>query len=147
METPSPPTNRQNNNKNGGSLDWILVFEFCYSKKNSDPFCEQSSNMSDETEQNNQIALFMEISGKWCCNLNNNFDCNCKKCRKNIIFAIELIESLPLKGADFDTAKQALTVNNFNVEQALNYHLERANGSIGAPEDDVAGKKSKYGSN
>lgn len=42
-------------------------------------------------------------------------------------------------GADFDTAKQVLTVNNFNLEQAVNYHLERSN-SIGAPEDDVAGK-------
>lgn len=58
--------------------------------------------MNDEAEQNNQIALFMEISG-----------------------------------ADFDTAKQALTVNNFNLEQAINYHLERSN-SIGSPEDDVA---------
>lgn len=38
-------------------------------------------------------------------------------------------------GADFDTAKQVLTVNNFNLEQAINYHLERSN-----PEDDVAGK-------
>ncbi|XP_055309682.1 UBX domain-containing protein 7 isoform X2 [Sitodiplosis mosellana] len=42
-----------------------------------------------------------------------------------------------LKGADFDTAKQALIVNNFNLEQAINYHLERSN-AIGAPEDDVA---------
>ncbi|XP_031631535.1 UBX domain-containing protein 7-like [Contarinia nasturtii] len=58
--------------------------------------------MSEESEQNNQIALFMEISG-----------------------------------ADFDTARQALTVNNFNLEQAINYHLERSN-AIGAPEDDVA---------
>lgn len=41
-------------------------------------------------------------------------------------------------GADFDTAKQALTANNFNLEQAINYHLERSH-SIGAPEDDVAG--------
>lgn len=48
---------------------------------------------------------------------------------------------LLFEGADFDTAKQALTVNNFNVEQALNYHLERMNGGVGAPEDDVAGKK------
>lgn len=47
-----------------------------------------------------------------------------------------------LKGADFDTAKQALTVNNFNLEQAINYHLERSN-AIGAPEDDVAGKRNQ----
>lgn len=43
------------------------------------------------------------------------------------------------EGADFDTAKQALTLNNFNLEQAVNWHLERSN-SIGSPEDDVAGK-------
>lgn len=42
-------------------------------------------------------------------------------------------------GADFDTAKQVLTVNNFNLEQAVNYHLERSN-AISAPEDHVAGK-------
>lgn len=46
---------------------------------------------------------------------------------------------LLLPGADFDTAKQALTLNNFNLEQAVNWHLERSN-SIGSPEDDVAGK-------
>lgn len=63
-----------------------------------------------------------------------------KKAPEFIVFAIKLIDLLLFKGADFDTAKQALTVNNFNVEQALNYHLERVNGAIGAPEDDVAGK-------
>lgn len=42
-------------------------------------------------------------------------------------------------GTDFDTAKQVLTVNNFNLEQAINSHLERSN-LVGAPEDDVAGK-------
>ncbi|XP_031634968.1 uncharacterized protein LOC116348194, partial [Contarinia nasturtii] len=56
--------------------------------------------MSERSEKNNQIALFMKISG-----------------------------------ADFDTARQALTVNN--LEQAIIYHLERTN-AIGAPEADVA---------
>lgn len=46
-------------------------------------------------------------------------------------------------GADFETAKQALTVNNFNLEQAINYHLERSN-SLGAPEDDVAGMVDRF---
>lgn len=48
-------------------------------------------------------------------------------------------DSLLIADADFDTAKEALTVNNFNLEQALNYHLERTN-ALGAPEDDVAGE-------
>lgn len=48
-------------------------------------------------------------------------------------------KSIHLIGADFDTAKEVLTANNFNLEQAINYHLERSS-SIGAPEDDVAGK-------
>lgn len=46
-------------------------------------------------------------------------------------------------GADFEMAKQALTVNNFNLERAINYHLERSN-SVGAPEDDVAGIDYKH---
>lgn len=40
-------------------------------------------------------------------------------------------------------AKQALTVNNFNLQQAINYHLERSN-PVGAPEDDVAGIDYKH---
>lgn len=40
-------------------------------------------------------------------------------------------------------AKQALTVNDFNLERALNYHLERSN-PVGAPEDDVAGIDYKH---
>lgn len=82
--------------------------------------------MSEELEQNNQIALFMEISGKrWI----HRTDLT------KIIYNFFLFF---LKGVDFDTARQTLTVNNFNLEQAINYHLERSN-AIGAPEDDVAG--------
>lgn len=95
--------------------------------------------MSDETEQNNQIALFMEISGKAvlfarCCAISINV-------WKSILLNIWIFffsSFVTFQGADFDTAKQALTLNNFNLEQAINYHLERSN-SFSSPEDDVAG--------
>lgn len=92
--------------------------------------------MSDETEQNNQIALFMEISGESTKRLTPSSVAG--KVHKMIAFVFSIA-----KGADFDTAKHALTANNFNLEQAINYHLERSN-SVGAPEDDVAGKRDSH---
>lgn len=90
--------------------------------------------MSDETERNNQIALFMEISGKRQFLISVSY---------STVLLIVFKFHITFKGADFDTAKQILTLNNFNLEQAINSHLERSN-SIGDPEDDVAGKRVNY---
>lgn len=39
-------------------------------------------------------------------------------------------------GTDFETAKQTLTANNFNLEQAINFHLERSN-VLNIPDEDA----------
>lgn len=60
----------------------------------------------------------------------------------NLFFFLrEIKEIFPIySGTDFETAKQTLIANNYNLEQAINYHLERTN-ALNAPENDVAGKE------
>lgn len=47
-------------------------------------------------------------------------------------------------GSDYETATQMLTATNFDLQQAMNLHLERMNEPVESndisPEDEVAGK-------
>lgn len=84
--------------------------------------------MGDETDQNNQIAMFMEISGKRIRHCVYKFF---KRLSTNS-FSLSYCVCV---GTDFETAKQTLTANNFNLEQAINFHLERSNVLNGSDDD------------
>lgn len=65
-------------------------------------------------------------------------------CITHLLFWTICSLSLRYQGSDYDTAVQILTATNYDLQQAVNLHLERINepneSNDVSPEDEVAGK-------